>query len=161
MRSRVFGGTKYLSFAIIPYDLLIFTAIFSKRYFQLILQSIRTGQNPSSGTSLSSEFKSTQTCMCIKNVRKKGIRLWTLQRMFQPWKEYGWRKYGCPNKNTRNSTQCILKYTFKIIYMYITFPKVPPPRYFPFTHILRSLLTKRKKTWVTIFRLVDTSHSFL
>ena len=50
------------------------------------------------------------------------------------------------NKYIRNSTQCILKYTFKIIYMYITFPKVPAPSFFPFTQILRSLLTKRKKT---------------
>ena len=83
MHSRVFGGTIYLSFAIIPYDLLIFTAIFSIEYFQLTLQSIRTGWNSSSGTSLSPEFKSTQTCMCIKNVRKKGIHLWTLQRMFE------------------------------------------------------------------------------
>ena len=115
--------------------------------------------------------------VCVsKTFKKKGIHLWTLQRMFQPWREYGCPthhifksastlipttpKMGNTNKYIRNSTQCILKYTFKIIYMYITFPKVPAPSFFPFTQILRSLLTKRKKTWVKIFRLVDTRHTF-
>ena len=130
MRSRVFGGTKYLSFARIPYVLLIFTAMFSIRYFQLRLRSIRTEQNPFSGTSLWSEFKSTQTCMCIKNVRKKGIHLMTLQRMFLlPQREYGYPTHWFDitflshsestlslshpqngkntNKYTRNSTQSV------------------------------------------------------
>ena len=51
------------------------------------------------------------------------------------------------------------KMRFIIVYMYITFPKFPPPRYFPFIQIFKSLLSKRKKTWVTIFRQVNNSQS--
>ena len=50
------------------------------------------------------------------------------------------------------------KMRFIIVYMYITFPKFPP-RYFPFIQILKSLLSKRKKTWVTIFRQVNSGQS--
>ena len=91
MCSRVFAGTKCLSFALIPYDLLIFTALFSIRFFQLRLQSTRT--RPMENQCRLS-FKSTQTCLCTKNVRKKSFHVLILQRMFhQPWRNYGFPKH--------------------------------------------------------------------